>query len=136
MDMRHVRPFIDGMDAGRTEGIGGHLSDDVVLHSPLVRDPFVGRDAVVRVLGVLRAAVDEVVTTAVIAGEDRVAIALRIRAGGTEVTGVNDVSVGADGRIVRMSAQWRPLADVVAIQQRLAPLIGVPALELVEKRPV
>lgn len=135
MDMKHVQPFIDGLDAGRIEVIGRHLGDDVVLHSPLVREPFVGRDAVVRVLGVLRAAVDEFATTAVIVGDDRAAIVLCIRAGGAEVTGINDVSVGADGRIVRMSAQWRPLADVVAIQQRLAPLIGVPALELVEKRP-
>jgi hypothetical protein len=134
MDMTHVQPFLDGMDAGRVDRLGDHLSDDVVLFSPMVSEPFVGREAVVNVLGVLHAAVDEFMTTAVIAGDTRAAVMLRIRAGDTEVTGVDDMSVGPDGRITSMSVQWRPLANIVAIQQRLAPLIGIPALELVEKR--
>ncbi|RTE88362.1 hypothetical protein D6B98_36105 [Bradyrhizobium sp. LVM 105] len=57
---------------------------------------------------------------------------LRIRAGDAEVTGVDDLSVDTDGRIARMSIQWRPLEKFVAIQQRLAPLIGAPKLRLVQ----
>lgn len=79
------------------------------------------------------AGVDELETAAIIAGENRAAIMLRIRAGEAEVTGVDDMIVGADGRIISMTVQWRPLAGIVAIQQKLAPLVGVPALELVEK---
>ena len=58
----------------------------------------------------------------------------RIGAGDVEVTGVDDMEVDEDGRISGMSVQWRPLANVVAIQQRLAPLLSVPAFELVEKQ--
>lgn len=132
MDLNHVQPFLDGMDARRPDDLGQHLSDDVILYSPFVPEPFIGRDAVVKVLSVLLSAVDEFTTTAVIAGDTRAAVMLRIRAGESEVTGVDDMSIGDDGRIRSMSVQWRPLASVVAIQQKLAPLIGVAALKLVE----
>lgn len=68
-----------------------------------------------------------------VAGENRAAIMLRIRAGDAEVMGVDDMVVGEDGSIISMIVQWRPLAGIVAIQQRPTPPVGVPALKLVEK---
>lgn len=132
MEMKHVTPFLDGMHARVPDDLGRHLGDDVVLNSPFVSAPFVGRDAVMKVLRVLLSAVDEFETTAVIAGDNRAAVMLRIRAGEAEVTGVDDMVVGTDGRITSMTIQWRPLHQVVQIQQKLAPLIGVAALRLVE----
>jgi hypothetical protein len=134
MNMKHVRPFLDAMHSKASAAVGEHLSPDVVLHSPFVTKPFIGRSAVVGILKVLLSGVDEFVATAIIADESRAAIVLRIRAGETQVTGVDDLSVDADGFISSMSVQWRPLEAVVTIQQKLARLIGVPALELVEKR--
>jgi len=120
------------MHARNPDNLAEHLAEDVVLESPFLSDPFVGRQAVMRVLQVLLAGVDEFEATEVIAGETRAAIMLRIRAGDAEVTGVDDLTVNADGLIARMSVQWRPLEKIVAIQQRLAPLIGVPKLGLVQ----
>lgn len=133
MNMIHAQPFLDAMHARVPAALGEHLDPNVTLSSPFVTDSFVGRDAVVRVLKALLAGVDEFETTAIVDGENRAAIMLRIRAGEAQVTGVDDMIVGEDGRIVSMTVQWRPLAGIVAIQQRLAPLVGVPALELVEQ---
>lgn len=135
MDMDHVRPFLEAMDARRADGLDAHLGADVVLHSPFVTEPFVGKAAVLGVLRTLLSAVDEFATTAVIAEGSRAAVVLRVRVGDVEVTGVDDMSVDTEGLIVRMAVQWRPLANVVAIQRRLAPLIGVAPLQLVEQRP-
>jgi hypothetical protein len=132
MNMNHVTPFLDGMHARDATSLGEHLSHDIVLNSPFVATPFVGKDAVVGVLRVLLSGVDEFATTAIIAGEHRAAIVLRIRVGDAEVSGVDDMTVGDDGLITSMTVQWRPLEQIVAIQQKLAPLIGVPALKLVE----
>jgi hypothetical protein len=71
MDMTHVQPFLDEINAGRVDRLGEHLSEHVVVFSSMVSDPFVGRDAVVKLLGVLHSALDEFVTTAVIAGDTR-----------------------------------------------------------------
>ncbi len=53
---------------------GEHLSDNIVLLSPFVADPFVGRDAVVKVLAVLHSGVDSFATE-----DKRAAVMLRIR---------------------------------------------------------
>lgn len=133
MNMEHVQPFLDAMDAKRIDALGPNLSEGVVLSSPFVTEAFVGRDAVPAVLKVLLSAVDSFETTGVIAEERRAAVTLRIRADETEVTGVDVMTIDADGLVDSMTIQWRPLASVVAMQQKLAPLIGIPALEFVER---
>lgn len=134
MNMIHLQPFLDAMHAKDAARLGEHLSADVVLNSPFVTAPFAGRDAVVGVLTVLLSGVDDFTTTAIIADTSRAAIILRIRAGDTEVTGVDDLTINAAGLIDSMSVQWRPLEAIVAMQRKLAPLIGIPALELVEQK--
>ena len=109
------------------------MSDDVVLDSPFVSTS-VGREAVTKLLRTLLSAVDEFETTAVIAGEDRAAVMLRIRAGDAEVTGVDDMTVGADGLIASMTIRWRPLHQIVALQQKLAPLVGISPFRVVEPK--
>jgi hypothetical protein len=132
MMMNHVSPFLEGMRARNPDTLAEHLAEHVVLESPVFTDPFVGKEAALGVLKVLLAGIDEFEATEVISGETRAAIMLRIRAGDAEVTGVDDLTVDADGRIARMSIQWRPLEKIVAIQQRLAPLVGAPKLGLVQ----
>ncbi|NHN83198.1 hypothetical protein GOB93_00875 [Acetobacter musti] len=131
MNTAHVNPYLAAMDARQADGLAEHLSDEVVLLSPFVAEPFVGKDAVVNVLRLLLTNVDEFATTAVISGDQRAAVILRIRVGDVEVTGVDDMSINEEGLITRMSVQWRPLANIVAIQQKLAPVIGVAPLQLV-----
>ncbi|WP_431015337.1 nuclear transport factor 2 family protein [Bradyrhizobium pachyrhizi] len=132
MMMNHVSPFLDGMHSRNPDSLGEHLAENVVLESPIFPEPFVGKEAALGVLKVLLSGIDQFEATNIIAGESRAAIMLRIRAGDAEVTGVDDLSVDTDGRIVRMSIQWRPLEQIVAIQQRLAPLVGAPKLRLVQ----
>ena len=134
MNMVHVQPFLDAMHAKSVDKLAEHLSVDVAIYSPFVTQPFTGKDTVVGVLRALLSGVDEFEATGIIADEQRAAVLLRIRAGSTEATGVDVVTVDADGLINSMSIQWRPLEALVAIQQRLAPLIGVPVLELVQRK--
>jgi hypothetical protein len=134
MNMEHVTLYLEGMDARKPALLGDHLSEDVVLKSPFVAKPFIGKKAVLDVLSMLLSAVDEFETTAVIAGEKRAAVMLRIRVGDAEVTGVDDMEIGDGGLITSMSVQWRPLEQIVTIQQKLAALVGVPALQLVEQK--
>jgi hypothetical protein len=132
MNMSHVTPFLDGMHARDATALAEHLSEEIVLNSPFVTAPFVGREPIMGVLRVPLSGVDEFASTAVITGEKRAAVVLCIRAGDVEVTGIDDMTVDDDGLITSMSVQWRPLEQIVAIQRKLAPLIGVPALKLVE----
>lgn len=133
MNMTHLIPYLEGMDARTPERLGDHMSETVVIRSPFLATPFVGKAAALGVLNVLLSTVDEFETTAVITGDKRAAVMLRIRLGDAEVTGIDDMEIDDDGLITSMTVHWRPLDQIVAIQQKLAPRVGVPALQLVER---
>jgi hypothetical protein len=133
MNMEHLTPYLEGMDARRPDLLAEHMSEAVVIKSPFLSTPFVGKAVAMGVLSVLLTTVDEFETTAVITGDKRAAVMLRIRLGDAEVTGIDDMEIDDDGLITSMTVHWRPLDQIVAIPQKLAPLVGVPALQLVER---
>lgn len=131
MDMTHLQPFLDAMHGGDPAAVSAHMSEDVVLRSPILADPIQGKAAVGRLLAVLLQVVDSFTVTDLIAASTHAAVFVTIRSGEVTVDGVDDMHVDAAGLVTSMTIQWRPLAAVVAMQQRLAPLIGAPALTLV-----
>ena len=133
MDMTHLKPFLQAMHDGNSDGLGKHMTDDVTLRSPIIAEPFAGKERVLAVLSLLRDTADSFEVTDMIQGDRNTAVFVTIRAGDTVVQGVDDTHVDEHGLISSMTIQWRPLASVVSMQQLLAPKIGVPVLELVER---
>ena len=130
MDMPHLTPFLDAMHRGDAAGVSAHMSQDVVLRSPILADPIQGKTAVNQVLDALLRVVDSFVVTDIVAAETHAAVFATITAGDVTVEGADDMHVDPDGLVTSMTIQWRPLAAIVAMQQRLAPLLGIPALTL------
>lgn len=56
---------------------------------------------------------------------------LRIKIDDIEIDGVDVTYLDEDGLIDSMTVAWRPLPAVVAMQNRIAPRLGLPALKLV-----
>lgn len=133
MDMTHLKPFLDAMHRGNADGLSEHMRDDIKLLSPIFAEPFVTKAKVLGVLSLLVKIADHFEVTDMLIGEKNAAVFITIRSGEDEVRGVDDVHVDEEGLICSMTIQWRPLEAIVAMQRRLAPLIGVPALELVER---
>ena len=131
MDMTHLEPFLDAMHHGDIAGVSAHMSQDVVLRSPFLADPVHGKVAVSQLLDVLLRVADSFVVTDLVAAETHAAVFVTITAGDVTVEGVDDMHVDPDGLVIGMTIQWRPLAAAVAMQQRLAPMLGLPALRLV-----
>jgi hypothetical protein len=109
-----------------------HLADDIVLKSPIFAAPFIGRDQATAVITHLLNAVDDFHTADIIGERPTFAVLLKLRVGETEVEGVDIVHVNDVGEIDAMTVQWRPLPAIVAVQNRLAPAVGVPVLTLTE----
>ncbi|AKS30861.1 nuclear transport factor 2 family protein [Mycolicibacterium goodii] len=124
--------LLDALHDHDAERASQHLADDIVLKSPIFADPFTGRGPATAVITHLLKAVDDFDHTDVFGGPDTFAVVLKLRAGDTEVEGVDIVHVNADGKIDAMTVQWRPLPAIVAVQNRLAPAVGVPVLTLTE----
>ena len=131
MDTTHLGPFLDAKPRRDPAGLAAHLSPDVALRSPLLADPVRGKAAVGRLLNVLLRVADSFEVTGLVAAETHAAVFVTITAGDVTVEGVDDMHVDHDGLVSSMTIQWRPLASIVAMQQRLAPALGAAALTLI-----
>ncbi len=131
MDMTHLKPFLDGMHGGDADALADHMSEDVVLNSPILAEPVRGKSAVAGVLAALLHVADSFEVRSIVAAEGRAAVFVAIRAGDVVVEGVDDMHVDRDGLVSSMTIQWRPLPAVVAMQQLIAPVIGAPVMKLV-----
>ncbi len=131
MDKTHLQPFLDAMHAKNPTALAAHMSDDVTLRSPILPDPVVGKGPVGDLLAALLGIVDDFTVTDVIEADTHAAVFVTIRAADARVTGIDDMHVDQDGLVSAMTIQWRPLGQIVAMQQLLAPLIGAPVMKLV-----
>jgi hypothetical protein len=122
--------LLKGMHERDVKQVGEHVADDITLKSPIFEEPFVGREQALSVLAHLLSVVDEFESGGVLGGDGKFAVLLKLKAGKTEVEGVDIVTVNTAGKVDTMTIQWRPLSAIVAVQNRLAPAIGVPALTL------
>jgi hypothetical protein len=98
--------------AWETRDLGGWLaalSEDVVLNSPLLRSPFVGRAAAAELFAVLFSRLERVEITHESAADDVHVFAWRAEARGRPVEGADFIRRGADGLIEEITVFIRPL---------------------------
>ncbi|MGV2129598.1 nuclear transport factor 2 family protein [Agrobacterium vitis] len=127
----HLTPFLEAMHEGDLARASEHLSETVELNSPILPTPFKGRASVSTVLGELLSTIDAFEPKMMMRdGADVIAV-LTIRFEDHVIDACDHVRLGEDGRIETMTIAWRPLAAVVAIQQRLVPKLGGKAMRLV-----
>lgn len=127
----HLKSFLDAMHAHDPQAAAQHLAESVTLKSPIVVEPFLGRDQATAILASLLNVIDEFTFVDHLSGATHFAAVFIIKAGSTTVEGMDYIHLDDAGKIDSMTISWRPLPAVVAVQNRLAPAIGVPPLALV-----
>jgi limonene-1,2-epoxide hydrolase len=96
------------------------LSPDVVLHSPVTFKPFVGRDAVAALFGILFKTFEDFRYVGEFAGSDGSAVLhFRTRVGDRDVEGIDMIKPGADGLIEDFTVMVRPLSAVTALRDAI-----------------
>jgi limonene-1,2-epoxide hydrolase len=127
----HLDAYLKAMGDRDVEGTKVHMADNVVLRSPIVPAPFVGKDRVGEVLTQLLATVDAFEPKLLLRdGADFVAV-FTIRLGDHVIDGMDHMHLNDAGLVDSMTVAWRPLPSVVAVQQKLAPKLGGKAMMLV-----
>lgn len=101
------------------------LSPDVVLHSPVTYKPFVGRDAVAVLFGILFKTFEDFRYVGEFAGDDGSAVLhFRTRVGDREIEGIDMIKPGADGLIEDFTVMVRPLSAVTALRDAIGAQLG------------
>ncbi|WP_142393474.1 nuclear transport factor 2 family protein [Mycobacterium sp. 4858] len=127
----YLKSFLEAMHARDATGAARHLAENVTLKSPIVVEPFVGRDQAAGILTYLLDIIDEFTVVDFLSSNEHFAAVFNIRAGSTNIEGMDYIHLDDAGKVDSMTISWRPLPAVVAVQNRLAPAIGVPPLALV-----
>jgi len=127
MDLTHVRAFKDAVQRKDLEVMLSHMTEDIVLETPLLAEPVRGKAALRTVFGALLAIVDGFDSEELLQGKSHVAWSYVVRIGSEGLDGVDYWLLDEAGRIARMKVLWRPLPALAAVQRRLdrgAPAVG------------
>jgi SnoaL-like domain len=131
MKADHVDAYLKAMNDKDFAQIAQHLSENVVLLSPVFPEPFKGKEAVVKVLSGLLETIDSIQVNLRLASGSDVAFSFTIECDGITVIGNEFIRLDENGLIERFEVAWRPLASAVLIQEKLAEKLGGQPMRLV-----
>jgi ketosteroid isomerase-like protein len=125
--------FLDALHRSDIKSAIEFLADEATLESPFLPDPISGRTKTSGVLQTIIDTTDVFDVKEILVGNTHFAAFFALRVGETELDGVNYAEVNDADKIVSLKVLWRPLAAIVAVQNKVAPAIGAPALQLVPR---
>ena len=122
MNLEHVTAFTAAMQRKDLEAMLSHMTDDVVLNTPLMAEPVLGREAIREVVGPLLTVVDGFDFREIMQGPEHVSSFFKATVGTIELDGMDYWLLDSAGLIKEMTVLWRPLPAAIAVRDRLARL--------------
>jgi hypothetical protein len=119
MNLTHVRKFTEAMTSKDLDSMLLHMSEDVVLRTPLVAEPIQGKAAIRPVVSALLGVVDRFDFREIMQGPEHVSSFFKVTVGPNELDGMDYWRLNGGGLIEEMTVLWRPLPAAVAVQQML-----------------
>ena len=101
MDTHHADTYFKAMSRKDSAQLAPHLSEDVVLLSPVFPEPFERKETVVKVLSGLLETTDSIQLNLMIASGHDVAVSFTIECDGTTVIGNEFIRLDESGVIER-----------------------------------
>ncbi|WP_315837443.1 nuclear transport factor 2 family protein [Bradyrhizobium prioriisuperbiae] len=131
MNTHHVDAYFKAMSAKEFAQLAAHLSENILLLSPVFPEPFEGRDTVVKILSGLLETIDSIRVNLTFSSDRDVAVFFTIECDGITVKGNEHMHLNESGLIDRIEVAWRPLGSAVLIQEKLANKLGGQPMRLV-----
>ena len=119
MNLTRVRAFTEAMTRKDLESMLLHMSEDVVLRTPLVAEPIRGKAAIRPVVSALLGVVDRFDFRELMQGPEHVSSFFKVTVGPNELDGMDYWRLNDSGLIEEMTVLWHPHQTAVAVQQLL-----------------
>lgn len=116
-----VHPFREAWQTRDLDAWSSNFAPDIVLHSPMIKMTFRGRDAATELYGVLFDALEEFQITEEFAREDEYACYWLAKAGGRAIEGSDLIRHDRDGAIAEVRVFIRPLASIATFAAAVGP---------------
>ena len=114
-DLTHVHAFTTAMRRKNLDEMFEHMTDDVVLRTPLVAEPLRGKPAIRPVVQALLDVVDAFDFREFLQGPEHVASFFTVTVGPNELDGMDYWRLDDAGAIREMTVLWRPFPAVAAV---------------------
>jgi ketosteroid isomerase-like protein len=119
MDLTHINAFTAAMARKNLDVMLTHMTDDIVLKTPLLAEPVRGKAGVRPVVEALFTVVDTFDFQEIMEGPQHVASFFKVTSGALELDGVDYWRLNDAGLIKEMTVLWRPLPAIAAVRAKL-----------------
>jgi SnoaL-like domain len=121
MQLTHIHAFLEAMGRKDLETMLTHMAEDIILKTPLIAEPFKGKNAIRPVVTALFKAVEHFEFEEMLQGPKHVAQFFRVTVAGNQLDGVDYWLPDEETGLIReMTVLWRPLPAIVEAQKRIA----------------
>jgi hypothetical protein len=105
------------------------LAEDIVFHSPVTFQPFVGRETVTRLLGEVAQVFEDFRYTDELDVDGAHALIFRARVGSRELEGIDLLRFDGEGLIADFTVMLRPLSGLIPFAQAMAERVTKAGIE-------
>jgi SnoaL-like domain len=116
-------PFRRAIEDGDAAAVERLLASDVVLHSPVLHAPFVGREVVAGLFSLLLSTFANPRYTDEFPAASKRALVFRAEIGDLEVEGVQLLRLNQDGLIGDVTILLRPMSASMAVAEAIGPRV-------------
>jgi hypothetical protein len=117
--MAEPHPFRAAAEAKDVERLGELLSEDVVLHSPILFHGFEGREIVSQILAHVAASVEDPTYTDELVEGNTVCLRFKGKVGDLELEGIDFLELDDEGKIAELTVFMRPLSAITAFNEQM-----------------
>jgi hypothetical protein len=117
--MSAAAPFRAAVERWDIEAISGLLAEDVVFHSPVTFHPYVGREDVTTLLGLVAQTFTNFRYTDELTVEGAEALVFRADVSERELEGIDLLRFDSDGLIADFTVMLRPLSGLIPFAQAM-----------------
>jgi hypothetical protein len=116
-----VQKFRSVVEAREFERLGEVFAEHVVLHSPIARRPYEGRDMVVKIVTLVASIFEDFTFQREIGADtdDHHALMFAARVGDMSIQGCDFLHTDADGFVDEITVMLRPLKAVQAFEEKM-----------------
>lgn len=116
-----VHAFRSVVEAREFDRLDEVFADHVVLHSPIARKPYEGRDMVVKIVTLVASVFEDFAFQRQIGADtdDDHALMFAARVGDMAIQGCDFLHTGADGLVDEITVMLRPLKAVQAFEEKM-----------------
>ncbi len=121
--------FREAVEAEDIQAASELFAEDIVFHSPATFHPFVGRETVSRLLGLVSQTFEDFRYTDVVESGDLHLLIFKAAIGGREIEGIDILRTDADGMIADFTVMLRPISGLLPFAQAMGEKVAEAGLQ-------